>query len=98
MQYQHIGYGIKGFYRLAGYAISNEMDTSISTERLKVLEFLTKQGWLYLACVIDLYSRKVVGWSMSKNTNTALVIAALTMAINNKPKQQVLLHSDQGST
>jgi putative transposase len=53
----------------------------------------------YLATVIDLYSRKVVGWSMSKANDTALVREALQMAINNKPKQQVvLLHSDQGST
>lgn len=59
----------------------------------------TKQGWLYLATVIDLYSRKVVGWSMSKANDTTLVREALQMAINNKPKQQVvLLHSDQGST
>lgn len=59
----------------------------------------SKQGWLYLATVIDLYSRKVVGWSMSANNDTRMVIKALTMAINNKPKEQaVLLHSDQGST
>lgn len=59
----------------------------------------TKQGWLYLATIVDLYSRKVVGWSMGKNNNTELVTNALLMAINNKPKQQkALLHSDQGST
>jgi len=59
----------------------------------------TRQGWLYLATIIDLYSRKVIGWSMSKNNNTDLVSVALKMAIKNKPKQQqVLLHSDQGST
>ena len=59
----------------------------------------TRQGWLYLATVIDLYSRKVVGWSMSNSNNTALVVKALTMAAKKKPKQEkVLLHSDQGST
>lgn len=59
----------------------------------------TRQGWLYLATVIDLFSRKVVSWSMGKNNDTAMVIDALHMAIKNKPKQQkVLLHSDQGST
>ena len=41
----------------------------------------TSQGWLYLATVIDLYSRKVVGWSMSKRNDTALVKQALSMAI-----------------
>jgi transposase InsO family protein len=59
----------------------------------------TKQKWLYLATIIDLASRKVVGWSMSKNNNTELVMNALSMAIKNKSKkQQILLHSDQGST
>ncbi|WP_428088227.1 DDE-type integrase/transposase/recombinase [Candidatus Thioglobus sp.] len=59
----------------------------------------TKQGWLYLATVLDLFSRKIVGWSMSKHNDTALVISALKMAIKNKPKNQtVLLHSDQGAT
>jgi transposase InsO family protein len=59
----------------------------------------TKQGWLYLATILDLYSRKVVGWSMDKSNNTHLVLNALLMAINGKDKKQpVLLHSDQGST
>ena len=59
----------------------------------------SKQGWLYLATIIDLYSRKIVGWSMNTNNNTELVVQALKMAVNHKPKQQaVLLHSDQGST
>jgi len=58
----------------------------------------TSQGWLYLATVIDLYSRKVVGWSMSKRNDTALVKQALRMAIRRKDANQtVLLHSDQGS-
>ena len=59
----------------------------------------TQQGWLYLATIIDLYSRKVTGWSMSPSNNTDLVRGALMMAIKNKPrKEKVLLHSDQGST
>ncbi|MCF6208686.1 MAG: IS3 family transposase, partial [Ghiorsea sp.] len=58
----------------------------------------TAQGWLYLATVIDLYSRKVVGWSMSKRNDTVLVSQALSMAIRKKKgAQPVLLHSDQGS-
>ena len=49
--------------------------------------------------MIDLYFRRVVGWSMNHNNNTKLVINALLMAIKNKPKQQkVLPHSDQGLT
>ena len=59
----------------------------------------TRQGWLYLAVIIDLYSRKVNGWAMSKNNDTNLVATALKMAVKMKPlKQRVLLHSDQGST
>jgi len=57
----------------------------------------TRKGWLYLATVIDLYSRKVVGWSMSKKNDKKLVIDALQMAINRrKPKKGLLCHSDQG--
>ena len=53
---------------------------------------------MYLATVIDLFSRRVVGWSMDKNIDKNLVINALLMAVyQRRPKQQVLLHSDQGS-
>ncbi len=58
----------------------------------------TWQGWLYLATVIDLYSRKVVGWSMQPNMASKLVIDALSMAaIRRKPEDEILIHSDQGS-
>jgi putative transposase len=58
----------------------------------------TAEGWLYLAVVIDLYSRKVVGWSMSASMTSALVIDALTMALWRRGKPTELLHhSDQGS-
>ena len=58
----------------------------------------TYQGWLYLAVVIDLYSRSVVGWSMKPTMATEIVLDALTMAVwRRKPKQPVIIHSDQGS-
>lgn len=58
----------------------------------------TWQGWLYLAVVLDLYSRKVVGWSMKPTIARELVLDALLMAVwRRKPTQQVLVHSDQGS-
>lgn len=58
----------------------------------------TYEGFLYLATVIDLFSRRVVGWSMDKNMDKHLVIRALMMAIyQRRPKQSVLVHSDQGS-
>ncbi len=58
----------------------------------------TWQGWLYLAVVIDLYSRKVVGWSMKPSLAKAIVLDALLMAVwHRKPANRVLVHSDQGS-
>jgi transposase InsO family protein len=58
----------------------------------------TDEGWLYLATVIDLYSRKVVGWSMNKRMTRQLVIDALNMATKNrKPEKGLIFHSDRGS-
>jgi transposase InsO family protein len=59
----------------------------------------TREGWLYLATVLDLYSRKIIGWSMDKRNNRDLVCNALTMALwRRKHPKGVLVHSDQGST
>ena len=58
----------------------------------------TRQGWLYLAVVIDLFSRRVVGWSMQETMERSLVIAALEMALRARdPSPGLLLHSDRGS-
>ena len=59
----------------------------------------TREGWLYLAVVLDLYSRMVVGWSMQRHMTTQLVADAMTMAVwRRRPKAAALLtHSDQGS-
>jgi putative transposase len=58
----------------------------------------TWQGWLYLAVVVDLYSRKVVGWSMKPSLAKEIVLDALLMAVwRRRPTQRVLVHSDQGS-
>lgn len=58
----------------------------------------TAEGWLYVAAVIDLYSRRVVGWSMSAAMTAQLVTDALIMAIWRRGKPDALLHhSDQGS-
>jgi transposase InsO family protein len=57
----------------------------------------TAEGWLYLAVVIDLYSRKVVGWSMGSRMKAQLVCDALTMAIwQRQPNDGLIVHSDQG--
>ncbi len=58
----------------------------------------TYEGFLYLAAVIDLYSRRVIGWSMQSRQTTNLVLQALLMAVwRRKPANEVLVHSDQGS-
>jgi transposase InsO family protein len=58
----------------------------------------TQEGWLYLAVVLDLFSRKVVGWSMSSRMKSSLVCDALTMAIwQRRPKAGLIHHSDRGS-
>jgi transposase InsO family protein len=58
----------------------------------------TSEGWLYLAVVIDLYSRHVVGWSMAERMKTKLVNDALTMALwKRKPAKGLLWHTDRGS-
>lgn len=58
----------------------------------------TEEGWLYLAVVMDLYSRMVVGWAMSERMTSKLVIDALQMAIWRRKKPHgVIIHSDRGS-
>lgn len=57
----------------------------------------TNEGWLYLAVVIDLFSRKIVGWAMDTSMKTDLIIAALRMAIRlRKPGPGLIHHSDRG--
>jgi putative transposase len=57
----------------------------------------TWTGWLYLAVVVDAWSRKVVGWAMSTHLQTTLVMDALQMAIQQRRPEEVIHHSDQGS-
>jgi len=58
----------------------------------------TKSGWAYLAIILDLFSRKVIGWSVSDKPDTALVIAALSQALVTRSyiRGQLMFHSDQG--
>jgi putative transposase len=57
----------------------------------------THEGWLYLAVVLDLFSRQVIGWGMGSRIDTDLVLRALVMALwRRQPKGPVMLHSDQG--
>ncbi len=58
----------------------------------------THEGWLYLAVAVDLFFRKVVGWSMQPRITKELALNALLMAVwRRKPVRKVIVHSDQGS-
>ena len=57
----------------------------------------TWSGWLYLAMVLDVYSRKIVGWAMDTNMRTQLILDALQMAVTQRQPSGVIFHSDRGS-
>jgi putative transposase len=58
----------------------------------------TRGGWLYLAVLLDLYSRKIIGWAMSEQINKQLVVNALDMALERRqPQAEVIHHTDRGS-
>jgi transposase InsO family protein len=58
----------------------------------------TREGWLYLAAVEDLYSRRVIGWAMAEHMESRLVVDALAMAVQRRlPDEGLLAHSDRGS-
>ena len=69
---------------------------ALGCERVHVfMRILTHEGWLYLAVVLDLFSRQVIGWSMQSRIDRELVLNALLMAVwRRQPKQEVLVHSD----
>jgi putative transposase len=59
---------------------------------------LTAQGWLYLVAVLDVFTRRVIGWAMSQILDATLAIAALRMALGRRrPAQTLILHSDRGA-
>ena len=79
----------------------NQEFTATAPNQKWVVDFTyiqTEEGWLYLAVVLDLFSRKVIGWAMRETMDTALVLAALHMALlERQPPAGLLHHSDQGS-
>ena len=81
------------------YLSRNFRATKPNTKWVSDITFIpTQEGYLYLATVLDLYSRAVIGWAMSKRINGQLVLNALDMAIDRRGSPTgVLVHSDQGS-
>jgi putative transposase len=64
-----------------------------------ITQHRTAEGWLYLAVVLDCFSRRIVGWAMADHIRTELVVDALQMAIwNRRPPPGTIHHSDHGST
>jgi putative transposase len=106
-------HGIKGKKRCRSKATSTSPGTiaaapNVLNRKFKVSKpncswvsdityFPTGDGWLYLAVVIDLYSRRVVGWSMDTHIDTDLVLGALKMALLDRQYSSLVLHSDRGS-
>jgi len=85
-------------------ASPNLLDRVFNTDRpnacwLSDITYIpTREGWLYLAAILDLYSRAIVGWGMGKSLDCKLAMDALNMAINQRGSGPEILHSDQGST
>ncbi|HKB35272.1 MAG TPA: IS3 family transposase [Gemmataceae bacterium] len=80
--------------------LSREFDAQAPNERwvADISYIPTREGWLYLAVVEDLYSRMVVGWAMSDTVTSRLVVDALEMAVARRlPEEGLLAHSDGGS-
>ncbi len=87
-------------YRVA----ENLLDQNFNTDEINALwaadiTFIwTSQGWLYLAVVMDLYSRRIVGWSMSRHIDRHLAVDALKMALGHRrPEGDLIHHSDRGA-
>ena len=58
----------------------------------------TTEGWLYGCCVLDLFTRRIVGWSIEPHMTREMVLAALDMAyVNRRPQRGLIFHSDRGS-
>ena len=85
---------------VADNTLAREFEVDVANARwVADITFVwTNQGWLYLAVVMDLFSRRIVGWQMSNRIKRQLVIGALQMALKGRrPESGLLHHSDRGS-
>jgi transposase InsO family protein len=75
-----------------------EVDAPNKTWVTDITYIWTLEGWLYLAVILDLFSRRVVGWAMSEQITRTLALDALTMALSRRqPPRGLIHHSDRGS-
>ncbi|MEQ0113423.1 IS3 family transposase [Klebsiella sp. JN_Kp123] len=82
------------------YRLQRQFNPDASDKRwvTDITYIRTHEGWLYLAVVVDLFSRKIIGWSMQSRMTKDIVLNALLMAVwRRNPQKPVLVHSDQGS-
>jgi len=99
------GYKKPGYkYTKPAVAAPNRLEQQFTIEKpdtawvTDITYIRTYEGWLYLAVVMDLYSRKIIGWSMKSTLAKEIVLDALLMAVwRRSPKHEVIIHSDQGS-
>ena len=85
---------------VAENVLNRQFDVEVPNARwaADITYIWTQQGWLYLAVVMDLFSRRIVGWSMQETLERSLVIDALSMALRRRrPASGLLHHSDRGS-
>jgi transposase InsO family protein len=75
-----------------------QAELAICDQAIDITYVRTWEGWLYLAIILDAYSRKVVGWAMADHLRTELATAALQMALETRrPKPGLIQHTDRGS-
>ena len=99
------GYKLPGVrYTKPAVAAPNRLEQQFAIDRpdrawaTDITYIRTYEGWLYLAVVMDLYSRRIIGWSMKATLAKEIVLDALLMAVwRRQPTQDVIIHSDQGS-
>ena len=97
---RHKGFNNGDLSCVADNRLNRQFDTPLPNLRW-VTDFTyirTKEGWLYATIVMDLFSRRVIGWSLSSRATSQSVMDALLMAVwRRQPKEPVLVHSDQGT-
>lgn len=90
--------GVRVLHAIAPNLLERQFDAAPNQRWVADFTYIwTAEGWLYLAAVMDLFSRRIVGWSMQSAMTAQLVIDALMMAVWRRGKPDALLHhSDQG--